>query len=181
VEDKQALSNPGTEDLLENMQKGNMLFKDVHHAREGSLDSLWLRQASLYGLEQINRISVGKEFNPEEFISKLKVLYAPVRRAGARDEEVDAPDESSLCIDWQKLGHETASLFYRKAPAVTFMFGPIQVEPKVKERKKVQRKKINENIEAVQPEQIVQQQKEESETSRKVATIFKQLKKKKRS
>lgn len=166
------LSRPGAQDLQKNIEDGNKIFETVAHAREASLDALWLKQTSSYGLEQVNKISVGSEFKTEEFADALKQKF------GARSTST-TDEENALTIDWNALGKYTCNMcLLRHVPPLTFMAGPLQIEAKEKERKKSQRKKVNEGVDSVQPEQVSSSEKSENETTKLVTQVFKRIKKK---
>lgn len=162
IEHKQQLTEPGKDDLLKNIETGNKLFSHVTHAREGALDAQWFSYATKFGYEQVLKIPVGKQFDPVEFIDKLKDKYKNNKGE----------------FDWYGLGKDVAPLYYRYVPSVTFMNGPMHAEPKApKERKQSKRKQLD-NEKAQAPEEITQQQKEDAnETTMRVARVVDKLKK----
>lgn len=143
ISSKSELCKPGTKALQNTFQQGNKLFEEVTHAREGSLDAQWFNQASAYTLEQSNKIHVGKVWDPEEFVTKLKAKYW---KSNLQEED------SRGDMDWQALGNDVLK-YFKRTPTVTFMYGPLKIEQKVIERKK-RKKKVN-DAEVVNPEQVI--------------------------
>ncbi|KAL0482569.1 non-structural maintenance of chromosome element 4 [Acrasis kona] len=169
-ENRQDLIKPGNIKLLEVINKGNMLFKEIKHAREGTIDAQWLTEASTLGLLQCTNIHMGQDISPKQFLSRIKTNYM---RRKPDEEEVEALE---INFDWNKMGQDVVGLF-RRTPTTTFMNGPLKVE--VKKRVIKERTKRTENLAAlVQPDQIDQQEENTDETTKKVVAVAKILKKK---
>jgi hypothetical protein len=174
-EQKSELIKPGNQKLLEMFKQGNQLFKDVSHAREGTLDAQWLSQASLCGLEQCNNIHVGQEISPEQFLARLKLKYLPPLRGERNQSEEEEFEKTEANFDWNKMGSDVAKLF-RRTPTTTFMNGPLKVEVKTK-IVKPRRQKTENTAATVQPEAIEKQETNTDETTKRVAMVSKKLKK----
>lgn len=156
---------PGNEQISSLLSKGNKLFQEITHAREGALDSAWFRLIGTYSVEQIQQTHIGKTFDPDDLIKKLEKKY----------KTKDDP------FDLKTLGNDVGKYFLR-TPSVTFMNGPIKNEPKQKkEREKKKRTKLTQEN-AEKPEEIKKDDDtKEEETTKKVKQLFKSLKDKKDS
>eukprot|EP01080_Neovahlkampfia_damariscottae_P009119 gene9119-1209_t len=136
----------------------NQLYSDVTHAREGSLDAQLLKKLGEYQVEQSSKLHVGQQFDSNQFLEKLRIKYS--------NHQQD--------VDWTKLGGDVSKHF-SKTPQITFMHGPLKVEPKeIKKREK--RKRFTQG-EAINPDEVSQVTKEKNETTRKVKEIHKKIKK----
>jgi hypothetical protein len=96
------------QELANSIDKGNTLFNQIIHSREGALDAHYIKYLSECSLEKTTALHVGEVLNPKEFCEKLKLKYS-------KDGE----------LDFQQLGRDYIGQFAR-SPSITFMFGPIK-------------------------------------------------------
>jgi non-structural maintenance of chromosomes element 4 len=138
------------------MEEGNKLFVNVNHAREGSLDALFLKKMGEFQVEKTSKIHVGQKFDENQFLEKIKIKYNKGQE-----------------IDWETFGSDVSKIF-RKTPQTTFMYGPLKVEEK--ETKKREKRKKFKQGEAINPDEVNEVTKEKNETTKKVIEIFKKIK-----
>ncbi|KAL9652500.1 hypothetical protein ABK040_000072 [Willaertia magna] len=171
TENAEELCKPGSGEILGLFDKGKEYLAKIVHAREGSLDATWFAQASKYGYEQLQRINLGRDWDPEEFTNKICTKYKAVEQPREiRD------DDTITEIDWIKLGGDVTK-FFKRTPTITFMHGPIKAERK--ERKKAERKKRSKDdvTEEKEPEEYVNDGTKQDATTKKVEEMYKSLKK----
>jgi non-structural maintenance of chromosomes element 4 len=138
------------------MEEGNKLFVNVNHAREGSLDALFLKKMGEFQVEKTSKIHVGQKFDENQFLEKIKIKYNKGQE-----------------IDWETFGSDVSKIF-RKTPQTTFMYGPLKVEEK-ETKKREKRKKFTQG-EAINPDEVNEVTKEKNETTKKVKEIYKKIK-----
>lgn len=92
----------------------------------------------------------------------------------------DLDDEDGELVlryfDWKGLGRDV-SRHFRRAPSITFMFGPLKLQPKHRTIGPRKRAARLDDQEAEHPEEVASQQKSMNETSKHVESIRKRLKK----
>eukprot|EP00818_Percolomonas_sp_WS_P009842 CAMPEP_0117451318 /NCGR_PEP_ID=MMETSP0759-20121206/8942_1 /TAXON_ID=63605 /ORGANISM="Percolomonas cosmopolitus, Strain WS" /LENGTH=339 /DNA_ID=CAMNT_0005243907 /DNA_START=166 /DNA_END=1185 /DNA_ORIENTATION=- len=151
----------GTKQLKSILQRGNQLHESIVHAREGALDAQWFTTTSKYGSESVQRIEETVVWDIDEFARKLCSKY--------RGDSEDDP------IDWKALGAYT-SQYYRRAPVLTFMNGPLALEAKIR-KKAVRKAKQLQTGKSVRPDEVeLEKEKHNAEESSKhVAKLHKRL------
>lgn len=160
---KKECIKPGNDQISSLLTKGNNLFTKITHSREGALDSQWFRLVGTYSIEQVSQTHIGKTFDPDDLMKKLEKKYKK------KDEE----------FDLKQLGDDVGKYFLR-TPSVSFMNGPIKIEPK--QRKQIEKKKKTKiNQDKVEKAQELKNNDEgkEEETTKRVTNLFKKLKDKK--
>ncbi|KAL0481313.1 non-structural maintenance of chromosomes element 4 [Acrasis kona] len=155
------LTEPGEEQLLIKMKKGNKLFQNVRRAREGVLDAQWLTMASQLSVMQCQKIHQEDVVDPKKFIN---LLYLKYKKDGEEQ------------FDWLALGKDVINKFCR-TNTPNFMNGAVHIDVVKKTRRKAVRKSTTNTATMVQPESIKDQQITDDPTTRSLEALFKNVSK----
>ncbi|KAF5354674.1 hypothetical protein D9756_005397 [Leucocoprinus leucothites] len=126
----------GIEELREQLDAADKLFQKVMGPSEATLDSHFLLMASNMGAQKARAMKSGTgTFDVDEFIIKLRNFMNGGLKSDAVPAE-DDEDESEYNVetsklDWDRVGR-LALAKSRRAPALTFMLGPLSIEQKVR-------------------------------------------------
>ena len=151
----------------------NRLWDRVRYTREAVLDS-----------ENVDLIAANAARQAESLVQVPR--YDAIRLAQMLVKKASVQVGSNNCFGWKNFGIETGVCFNALPSNVNFLYGPLDAEYKVKERKKAERKpKVTEQeeVEEEQPEDVDQTQKKESDgnelsaVEEHMTTIAKTLKK----
>ncbi|KAF2071615.1 hypothetical protein CYY_007063 [Polysphondylium violaceum] len=145
-----------SDSLLSVIHASDKIYTAVDTPREAALDSELLNLTSQYSLEKAQKLKVSlNTFDTLGFINRVKV------KLGEAEEE----DGDNNTDAWTKLGRELSKL-YKTNPQFDFMYGPLELEKKVRQRKKAEETKDDEPIgKTVQAEKLESTATQESETT----------------
>ncbi|KAJ3569859.1 hypothetical protein NP233_g4783 [Leucocoprinus birnbaumii] len=167
----------GIDQLREQIDTADKLFdKGVMGPSEATLDSHFLLMASNMGAQKARAMKSGTgSFDVDEFIIKLRNFMG----GGLKSETVpdgDDEDESEYNVetsklDWDRVGR-LALAKSRRAPALTFMLGPLSIEQKARVNKQRAKQSKNDYKEE-KPSDIKNEDLEQSnnETTKNVAIV----------
>ncbi|TFK26481.1 hypothetical protein FA15DRAFT_667363 [Coprinopsis marcescibilis] len=174
-------SNPNeftAADLLSHVQRADTLFAKVKEPQEAILDSHLLVMASNVGAQKARSMKSGSgAFDVDDFIAKLVIFMggqAQARENLTRDSFVET-GPSDTPLDWHKIGQKALAKS-RRAPAISFMLGPLSIEQKKRAQTKRARFEKNKG-EETKPQQIKEEdiQRSENETTKNVLHLEKLL------
>ncbi|KZV63817.1 hypothetical protein PENSPDRAFT_757693 [Peniophora sp. CONT] len=152
------------QELLDKVKLADNLFDEVQAPQEATLDSSFLLAASNMGAAKARAMKAGGgAFDVDDFVAKL---LSYMGGGGAVEDTQDAAP-----LDWEKIGRKGMAKS-RRAPAMDFMLGPLQVEQKkrvMKQRARLEKNKADE----VKPQEIKEDdiQRSENETTKNVIMI----------
>ncbi|GAA5978407.1 hypothetical protein JCM11641_004680 [Rhodosporidiobolus odoratus] len=181
------LANTTVYDLSAQVAATNALFKKVENPSEAILDSRVLIATSEAGALKARQLKIDADaFDTDEFLSRLKVFLG-VKAGGVRtrrrrgdDSDEDELDEdersSSGGLKWGRVGKVLAGES-KRVPALDFMYGPLQLQPKEKKAPTQRAKNKANDAELVRPEELHAEDvaKNENETGKVTAKIAKRL------
>lgn len=145
-------------DIQKILGKGEKLFSEIAHAREGCIDSGWFQKVTGYCLKQLEGLHLGKNYDVDELIEKVRVKYKGESQNDV--EENILREEDSVDIDWEALGNDVGH-FFNTVPQMQWMKGPLNIQ--IKQRKKAVRRKRVEG-EGETPEVLEDDDREELST-----------------
>ncbi|XP_006461191.1 hypothetical protein AGABI2DRAFT_192724 [Agaricus bisporus var. bisporus H97] len=167
----------GVENLQQQLEKADELFQKVKGPSEATLDSHFLLMASNVGAQKARAMKSGTgSFDMDEFITKVRNFMnggLKPENIPEEDDEID-PDyntESSK-LDWDRIGR-LALAKSRRAPALSFMLGPLSIEQKVRNVTKRARQE-KDNGPVAKPENVNQGDIQEvtNETTKNVSLLM---------
>ncbi|KAI0029661.1 Nse4 C-terminal-domain-containing protein [Vararia minispora EC-137] len=156
-------SNYTTEQLVETVHRADEIFQGVRAPGEATLDSNLLLMMSNMGAAKARAMKAGgASFDIDDFVARLLSVMAS-----------GDPDESGAPgpLDWEIVGRKALAVS-RRAPAMDFMLGPLQVEQKkraAKQRAKLDKNKADEQKPQEMREEDIQRS--ENETTKNVIMI----------
>lgn len=169
-QNREEMLSPCDNKLTEVLDKANMLFKEVHEARETVLDSQLLVVASGLGKEKANRmVSQGLSFDLSTFAQHALSFMGLNRLA---DEGSDAEDGAAtngfLPQDaWHRLASRAESCF-QSTPSFHSMYGLFQSEPPpLKPRIERQRKVPTVEAKRIMPTELKKMEESNQEATEK--------------
>ena len=134
--------------------RNNELWDKVRYTREAVLDS-----------ENVDLIAASMARKAEAMVQVPR--YDATRLAQMLVRKASVKTGSNTHFGWKMFGFQTGICFNAVGSHVSFLYGPLDAEYKVKERKKVERKQKQveqeEDVEEQQPEDVDQSQKKESD------------------
>ncbi|EFC47067.1 hypothetical protein NAEGRDRAFT_78941 [Naegleria gruberi] len=166
------LTKPGDKEIIHMFGKMKAMEKNIVHAREGALESALFEQLSKHSIQQLKAITLGKEWDPTDFLIKLDEKFGK-QRGGTRSSRDDSED-ATYDIDWNSVGSSVTHIF-KRTPTVTFMHGPLSTERKERKKKERTKRTRDEVTEEKQAEEFNEQSKEDA-TTRAVGKLFKTMK-----
>jgi len=148
-----------SDSLLNVIHASDKIYLGVDTPREAALDSELLNLTSQYSLEKVQKLKVSlNTFDSLGFINRVKVRFSE------EDEENDNNNNNASDV-WTKLGRDLCKI-YRTTPDFDFMYGPLDLEKKVRQRKKAETTKDDEPIgKTVEAEKLSTTATQESETT----------------
>ncbi|KAJ3275340.1 hypothetical protein HDV01_000632 [Terramyces sp. JEL0728] len=150
--ERQALINGDTEKLIEKLREGNHLFNNVKTTQEAVLDSTFLLKTVEIAASKAQKLKIGGSgFDLNDFVDKAK------RKIGS---------------DWMGLTRYTKKACLLP-PTAGFMFGALEIEPKVAGPRKAAVRLQKDKSNLVKPEQLKESdvQRQSNETSANVQAI----------
>ncbi|KAK2463185.1 hypothetical protein APHAL10511_004840 [Amanita phalloides] len=149
IDEQQAnLNDHSAEELAQHISRADALFTKVKGPQEAALDSSLLLKASSMGAQKARAMKSGSgDFDVDEFVSKL-ITYLGGRRT-LEDQDPDNSDveqDGDAPLDWERIGRKALANSHR-APALSFMFGPLSLEQKkriIGKRAKLEKNKEDE-------------------------------------
>ncbi|KAI8893569.1 Nse4 C-terminal-domain-containing protein [Globomyces pollinis-pini] len=157
--EKQQLLNGDPSKLLERLQKGNELFDKVKTTQEAVLDSTFILKTIDIAAQKAQKMKLGGVgFDIDEYIAKLMNKISE--------------DESN----WNGLTSLVKGCC-SQVPAVSFMFGPLGVEPKVRAARKTGLRLNKDKLELKRPDQLTDKDidRDSNETSLNVQRVYHRL------
>lgn len=134
--------------------RNNELWDKVRYTREAVLDS-----------ENVDLIAASMARKAEAMVQVPR--YDAARLAQMLVRKASVKTGSNTHFGWKCFGFQTGICFNAVGSHVSFLYGPLDAEYKVKERKKVERKQKQtepeEDVEEQQPEDVDQSQKKEKD------------------
>lgn len=134
--------------------RNNELWDKVRYTREAVLDS-----------ENVDLIAASMARKAEAMVQVPR--YDAARLAQMLVRKASVKTGSNTHFGWKYFGFQTGICFNAVGSHVSFLYGPLDAEYKVKERKKVERKQKQtepeEDVEEQQPEDVDQSQKKVSD------------------
>ncbi|EAU91422.2 Smc5-6 complex non-SMC subunit Nse4 [Coprinopsis cinerea okayama7 len=160
---------------MNHVKQADALFKKVKEPQEAILDSRILLLASNASAQKVRSLKSGTgSFDVDEFVAKLATFMGgqkQVRQENFPQEagsDVEEEDMHDYPLDWAKIGRK-AMAKSRRAPAMSFMLGPLSLEQK--KRANMKREKHEKNTaEEVKPQELKEEdiQRSENETTKNV-------------
>ncbi|KAF9451965.1 hypothetical protein P691DRAFT_806066 [Macrolepiota fuliginosa MF-IS2] len=126
----------GADELREQLENADKLFTKVMGPSEATLDSHFLLMASNMGAQKARAMKSGTgSFDVDDLITKLRNFM----NGGLKPENITTGDDGDSSefnveaskLDWDRIGR-LALAKSRRAPALTFMLGPLSIEQKVR-------------------------------------------------
>lgn len=117
--------------LLAQMKEANSLITRVNRPTDASLDSEVMNLLAHGGLEIVRKTAQGSmvKYNIDDYVRRLRHKYVEDPDIGS-DEE----DAVSRPVQWEVLGREQFSTWFRPAPKSSHMMGPMDAAPAAKRR-----------------------------------------------
>ena len=117
--------------LLAQMREANSLIIRVNRPTDASLDSEVMNLLAHGGLEIVRKTAQGSmvKYNVDDYVRRLRHRYV-------EDPELGGDDEDGVAgpVQWDVLGKEHFSMWFRPAPASHHMLGPMDAAPAAKRR-----------------------------------------------
>ncbi|KAJ3228224.1 nuclear protein [Clydaea vesicula] len=161
-------------DLMKQIEHANTLFEKGTSAPEFTLDSKFLVLASETAVQKIRSLkSDSNSFDAEEWMHKVnkKLQFE-------ESFSLENTNDLSQKLNWKnnKFFNELTEKYLKKVPTTGFMLGPLAVEKKKKEIKKIVRHaKVTEEVSKPQELNEKDIEKEENETSSNVRLLLRVL------
>ncbi|PFH50906.1 hypothetical protein AMATHDRAFT_143981 [Amanita thiersii Skay4041] len=130
-EHQAALNDHTAEELARHIYHADELFTKVRGPQEATLDSALLLKASSMGAQKARAMKSGSgAFEVDEFVSKLISFMGGHRSLDDQPpEDSDAEQDGEAPLEWERIGRKALAKSYR-APALSFMLGPLLIEQK---------------------------------------------------
>eukprot|EP00112_Aurelia_sp_Birch-Aquarium-sp1_P005800 Seg1658.10 transcript_id=Seg1658.10/GoldUCD/mRNA.D3Y31 product="Non-structural maintenance of chromosomes element 4 A" protein_id=Seg1658.10/GoldUCD/D3Y31 len=174
---KEDLVKPQSTGLTEVLTHAETIFDNVRHTREAVLDSSLLLSVTNLGSEQARQLQTDfVTFDADEFADKLVEFMAPKRlqnlQQGNEEEDEETKRRKLDSLDWKKLGKECAK-YFRRAPTVDFMLGPLVIEvPQGKVKKGRAKPEKMDASQKQAPEELSKVEEQEEATTKEVERIY---------
>ncbi|KAF8633380.1 hypothetical protein AX17_004551 [Amanita inopinata Kibby_2008] len=174
VDEHQAnLNDHSAEELTRHIFQADELFSKVKGPQEATLDSALLLKASSMGAQKARAMKSGSgNFDVDEFISKLITFMGGRRTFEGQDpENSDAEQDGEAPLDWDRIGRQALAKSHR-APALSFMLGPLSIEQK--KRVTAKRAKLEKNKEDEKKPQEIKEEdisRSQNETTKNVLIL----------
>ncbi|EGO00038.1 hypothetical protein SERLA73DRAFT_122130 [Serpula lacrymans var. lacrymans S7.3] len=165
-----------TEDLLNQVEQADTLFKKVKNPTDATLDSTILRNVSSISAQKARAMKLGSgAFDVDDFITKLVTFMGGRQQLRGNDDDFELDDDAATPLAWDKIGRKALAKS-RRVPVLDFMLGPLSIEQK--KRVFGKRSKLEKNKEEERKPQELREEdiaRSENETTKNVATIEKIL------
>ncbi|KAJ3134681.1 nuclear protein [Physocladia obscura] len=176
IEDNQSeMIKPNSTGILESLKRANENFENVQTSQEAALDSKVLTTAAKLTVKKVMNMKLaGRSLNIGDFMKRVRARLLP---ADARGGGLNDDDENMHELDWIRLRKEVAVCGF-SAPALEFMYGPLSVEQKTRNQSRKFGNRLQKDLTQLQkPQELVETdiQKQENETTKCVANVFKVL------
>ncbi|CAL1702397.1 unnamed protein product [Somion occarium] len=168
------------DNLVQTVQKADVLFERVKGTAEATLDSTVLLQASSLGVQRARAMKSGSgAFDIDDFITKLVIFMGGRKTVDLADNDGDSynddAEDDGAPLDWEKVGRKVLAKSHR-VPVMDFMLGPLSIEQK--KRNTVKRAKLEKNkADEKKPQEITEDDitRSENETTKNVIVLEKLL------
>eukprot|EP00794_Sanderia_malayensis_P005389 gene5389-6062_t len=181
-QNKDELIKPASKGLSNLLEETESLFDKVRHTREAVLDSNLLLSVASLGSEQAKQLQTDfVTFDPQVFTDKLVQLMVPKTLSSLHHEDEDEDDAMKRKLDslnWNLLAKKCSG-YFKRAPTVDFMLGPLIIEVKKKPAREGNNRR-NEKFDLSQkvaPEEISKVEEQEEATTKEVERIYSVLRK----
>ncbi|KAG5648542.1 hypothetical protein DXG03_003153 [Asterophora parasitica] len=174
VEEQQSNLNDYTaEQLMQQVHQADLLFDKVKGPQEATLDSHFLLMASNMGAQKARAMKSGSgAFDVDDFVANL-VTFMGGRKSLEDEVEHDPDDDEDggVALEWAKIGRKALAKS-RRVPVMSFMLGPLSIEPK--KRAVVKRAKLEKNKDELRKPQELKEEdisRSQNETTKNVAVL----------
>ncbi|KAJ1921323.1 hypothetical protein H4219_000639 [Mycoemilia scoparia] len=156
--------------LVKEIQEANRIFDGVQTTYEASMDSRFLIMSAEIAAQKAQQMRVDHTaFDTDDFIGKIKnKLYG--RNAEERQMAGAEPE-------WETIG-QIAAKYTREAPQHSFLFGVLEVDPSIKQRKTTRQPRqraTQDPLSKVEEVQSEDYKKQENDTTKNVKYIHRLL------